>query len=67
MIKDTDGNIITSRPDYSKGCLLQADNGDLIYTEYTAEQIADMSQPTEPDRISAVEDAIAAIMEAQNV
>lgn len=35
----------------------------LIYTLWTAEELAAMNVPTEQDRLAAVEDAVAAMME----
>lgn len=68
-IIDEKGNIITGRPDFSKGRYIQkeGDPDTLIYTLYTAEEIAEMAEAQANDPVTALQMAVVDLYEQMGV
>lgn len=64
-IIDEKGNVITGRPDFSKGRYIQkeGDPDTLIYTLYTAEEIAEMAELQASDPVTALQMAVVDLYE----
>ena len=64
-IIDEKGNVITGRPDFSKGRYIQkeGDPDTLIYTLYTAEEMAEMAEQMASDPVTALQMAVVDLYE----
>lgn len=64
-IIDEKGNVITGRPDFSKGRYIQkeGDPDTLIYTLYTAEEMAEMAEQLASDPVTALQMAVVDLYE----
>ena len=64
-IIDEKGNVITGRPDFSKGRYIQkeGDPDTLIYTLYTKEELAEMTEQVASDPVTALQMAVADLYE----
>lgn len=64
-IIDEKGNVITERPDFSKGRYIQkeGDPDTLIYTLYTDEEIAEMAEQLANDPVTALQMAVVDLYE----
>lgn len=64
-IIDEKGNVITGRPDFSKGRYIQkeGDPDTLIYTLYTEEELSEMAEQVASDPVTALQMAVADLYE----
>ncbi len=68
-IVDEKGKVITERPDFSKGRYIQkeGDPNTLVYTLYTDEEIAEMTEAQASDPVTALQMAVVDLYEQLGV
>lgn len=63
-IIDEQGNVITERPDFSKGRYLPSDDPDtLVYTLYTEDELEEMQEAQASDPVTALQMAVVDLYE----
>lgn len=62
-IIDEKGNAITATPDFSTGRYLEDENGNLVFTKYTTEELAEIKEKEEKEPITALQVALAEVYE----
>ena len=62
-IVDEKGNKIAARPDFSKGRYLEDASGNLVFTKYTTEELAEIKEKEEKEPVTALQLALAEVYE----
>ena len=62
-IVDENGKTITERPDFSKGRYLEDASGNLVFTNYTNEELAEIKTAEESEPVTALQLALAEVYE----